>query len=329
MSASVNRSVRRAFSLVELLVVLAIIGLLIALLLPAVQKARESARRLSCKNNLKQFGLAIQMYTDTYSVYPIRACRPKGQPYEAWSAHARLLPYVDQEPLFVQIDWTQEFGKQPGIGATKLPIFVCPSEGTVKPHEADGRKFYPTSYGFNSGLWATFDPATNASAGVFGTNREVRIIRDGASNTLAMAEVKTFQPALVDGKNPNVPSAPVPASPGDIAAFGGTFTRTGHTAWVDGAVHQTGFTTTFGPNTSVPYTSGGKTVDVDFTSMREGAGPDPAAITFAAITSRSYHEGVVIVLLLDGSVRGAGNSIDLSIWRALGTGSDDDIVWDF
>lgn len=87
---------RRAFTLIELLVVIAIIAVLIALLLPAVQAAREAARRAQCVNNLKQLGLALHNYISTNDSLPPASC-PQRQNY---SAHARLLPYVEQNQIY-------------------------------------------------------------------------------------------------------------------------------------------------------------------------------------------------------------------------------------
>ncbi|HEX3727601.1 MAG TPA: H-X9-DG-CTERM domain-containing protein, partial [Pirellulales bacterium] len=85
-----------------------------------------------------------------------------------------------------------------------------------------------------------------------------------------------------------------------------------------GDVHETGFTTTFTPNTVVPYSdTTGITYDIDLTSMRDGE--SITAPTYAAVTARSYHPQVVNVLLLDGSVQALSDGVDQTVWRALGT----------
>ena len=100
---------RRGFTLIELLVVIAIIAILIALLLPAVQQAREAARRTQCKNNLKQFGLALHNYHDAFGFFaPSGPGLPNGHPNDTnprvgWQV--RILPYMDQAPLFNQLDF--------------------------------------------------------------------------------------------------------------------------------------------------------------------------------------------------------------------------------
>lgn len=106
--------IRRAFTLIELLVVIAIIALLIALLLPAVQQAREAARRTQCKNNLKQYGLALHNYSDVYGTLPIGGTEwnPNHTP-PTWQHPAgvgwqvRVLPFLEQGPLYNELDWGQ------------------------------------------------------------------------------------------------------------------------------------------------------------------------------------------------------------------------------
>jgi prepilin-type N-terminal cleavage/methylation domain-containing protein len=105
------RSRRKAFTLIELLVVIAIIAILIALLLPAVQQAREAARRTQCRNNLKQIGLALHNYHDTFNTLPIGvngSMFPAGWGVSFWTL---ILPYVDQAPLYNQFNF---LGQSPG-----------------------------------------------------------------------------------------------------------------------------------------------------------------------------------------------------------------------
>ena len=143
---SLHRS-RRGFTLIELLVVIAIIAILIALLLPAVQQARESARRTQCRNNMKQLGLAFWNYHDNHLTYPVNfAWRSApglgaGGPAIANTGHSWLtmsLPYIDQSPLYNQMNHNDTIGAPPLTLSTTnpnfvaaqmvIPAFLCPSD---------------------------------------------------------------------------------------------------------------------------------------------------------------------------------------------------------
>ena len=324
---------RRGFTLVELLVVIAIIGILIAILLPAVQAAREAARRMQCKNNLKQIALAMHVYHTAIGCFPPSICLPVGETLDGrgdWSIHARLLPYIEQGTLYEFMDFsvTYEsvmFGDKP-ISTVRIPTYLCPSEmhDQIRLNAAGEPFHWPLSYGMNMGVWFVYDPATGRGGeGVTYPNSHLRPrdFSDGLSATLCTAEVKAFTPYY---RNTTTAGPAVPSAPGDIAALciGGQaklgpklMQNTGHTEWVDGRVCHIGFTSIFPPNTEIPYQSGGLTYDIDFSSQKEGA--DITNPTYAAIPSRSYHPGVVNASMMDGSVRSFGDDTARSVWQSL------------
>lgn len=343
MSNCPSRLPRRAFSgftLVELLVVIAIIGVLIALLLPAVQQAREAARRMQCKNNLKQQGLALHNYVDTYGCLPMGATVDLSVSATAnngsWGVHGRILPFLEQGNLADIVDLTTAWDYQSGIDGLKISVFGCPSDpGSGRERDPGGGKvrLYPTTYGFNYGTWFVFDPASRRGGnGLFYPNSKLsfRDATDGSSNTLLGAEVKAWTPYYRNGGPSSTTMPNTIADAETIIASGDEFKNTGHTEWPDGRVHHTGVTMTMPPNAATGCSNGSTTFpECDFNSWQEGKDGNAGSPTYAIITSRSFHPGVVDVVMFDGSSRSISETIDLAIWRALGTRNGGEVLGEF
>jgi len=313
------------FTLVELLVVIAIIGTLVGLLLPAVQGAREAARRSQCSNNIKQMSLALLNYESAKKKYPPFCILPRTSTFDPFSAQVRLLPYLEQGNIANLIDVTGQvpFTAHPEVAQMRISQYMCPSEVNDKQRVTPTLIHYPINYCLNEGTWFIYDPVSDtAGDGAFAPNHSYKAtdMPDGLSKTLAIAECKAFQPNLWDSYTPATLNVAPPATPTALAAyFGGTFDFNGHTEWVEGDAHETGFTTTCTPNANVAYTNGGVSYSVDLTTSRDGE--STTAPTYAAVTARSYHQGVVIAAMMDGSVNPVADGVDLSVWRAAGTKS--------
>jgi prepilin-type N-terminal cleavage/methylation domain-containing protein len=206
---------RRGFTLVELLVVIAIIAILIGLLLPAVQQVREAAARTQCANNLKQIGLALHHYNDTYNerLPPLTDVTP-GIPQGTMlkSLFFYLLPFIEQNNLYNFYDPAQPFATYCSptqgtstVAATFVKTYLCPSDGTNGGRDTMLYNLWispapPPPYSGN--FWGYYATSNYAANGVlFGGNSASlpRSFGDGTSNTIVMAERLQICPTSFGG----------------------------------------------------------------------------------------------------------------------------------
>jgi prepilin-type N-terminal cleavage/methylation domain-containing protein/prepilin-type processing-associated H-X9-DG protein len=227
MSAQIRKTAPRrdgrGFTLIELLVVIAIIAVLIALLLPAVQSAREAARRAQCTNNMHQLGLALHNYLTTndaipgvYPVYP-DAQTSVSTTWGLWSPQAKLLPYMEQAPLYSAINFNRlnrnTDSANHSFAGTRIASFLCPSSPVAKGNVAcdalvksPGNNYFASvgaSLAFqiydgngppNGLFWVSSDismAAKNSGWPAQSYPINLRDITDGTSNTIAFGEWRT------------------------------------------------------------------------------------------------------------------------------------------
>jgi len=295
------------FTLVELLVVIAIIGILVALLLPAIQAAREAARRTQCINNLKQIGLALQNYHDTYQKFPIGNVvrfATNGTPYgDGWTWHARILPQLEQGTLYDQVYrvmGTDSGGRDSAEQLlarrdTVLTVFQCPSHPRGGVNTGSGK--YGSQVSTYNGVCGTtvfnddqLDEASDVGYkgnGMFFMNSDVRIadVTDGTTNTFIVAEV---QDDFKDGTD----------LPGSDR----------HYCFAEDSDNNP-------PTDITEYLVGMESND----PINANHQSSPGVYSNNGEYAGSYHPGGAQFLLVDGSTRFISDSIDMTTYMALGT----------
>ncbi len=257
---------RGAFTLVELLVVIAIIGVLIALLLPAVQAARESARAVHCRNNLKQIGLAVLNFHDTHGMFPTagkdfpNCCDSRVTEHYSWAYH--ILPFTEQQSLFDIVDGLEN----PELEEARIVLYVTPNPTYTCPSRSreELRGIWMSDYAGSTGLRHTLqEDSKREKTGVFMFPDlgpvKTRHVSDGLSNTLLVAEKQADLTGISSGFDDNEPYAN-PGWDADVLRDGGLqpqpdLQHIDGTSYRFGSAHPSGLIATLGDGSIhlIPY----------------------------------------------------------------------------
>jgi prepilin-type N-terminal cleavage/methylation domain-containing protein/prepilin-type processing-associated H-X9-DG protein len=301
---------RLGFTLVELLVVIAIIGILIALLLPAIQSARESARRMSCQNNLKQFSIAILMYHDVYKCYP-----PSGRTLMQSSGqislgmHFDVLPFIEEGNLKnaagASTNMTQLDATSAAMRAAQVTVFFCPTVSREDYNYTSGDWGVSTYYGLTgSGHTGHVRVLEHGHCGDIYTDGllfpdsdvNIKQVTDGTSHTLMLGERvyelrSFFSGAWWEGSTAQNPTK--------ICTYSARNLR-----WPIGTPDELGY---YVKDTFAPA---GK----------------PKTVLFNDLFLGSNHAGQIQAAFGDGHVSGVSKDIDFTLLKSLATRNGDETI---
>jgi prepilin-type N-terminal cleavage/methylation domain-containing protein len=312
------------FTLVELLVVIAIIGVLVALLLPAVQSAREAARRMKCTNHLKQFGIALHNYADTFKVFPNRRGGFGGVQANRISPFVQLLPYLEQNAMHNQIQAGDPANGVPPGGPrgdgnwvvwNKPPaVFRCPSDPGVLTRGANDSGH---NYILCVGDQVNFVNTSTNNRGMFTrlACRRFAEVTDGTSNTLLMSETCCNVPTG-NGGELGFPAAGVKTHMA-YARIGSNLTNSPQVCrtvvngrnYVDGTlIHgRRGIKWTDSPAALICFNSVFPPNGPACADTNSGSFGDQETLV---IPPTSYHPGGVVAVMTDGAVRFFSDNIN-------------------
>ena len=330
------RNVRRGFTLIELLVVIAIIAILVALLLPAVQQAREAARRSSCKNNLKQLGLALHNYHDVYNMFPPGSpvIPTGGASINVYaSAFTSLLAFIEEGNLKDLYNDEAPWERQAvAVAQTEISVFQCPSDSgpqvitiaamaslpTVVPQKTNfGALDYLLCKGSNHN-WCLNTSALGNTRGMFDWNTSVsfRDVTDGTSNTIAIGEGATGNNYRIceGAQNCQTPAAGNP-----------------YQAWIIPQISEAGFKGLLGGAFCSIYGSTAANLNKNPVTESFFANITTCTDNTAEFVSnfRSPHPGGGQFTLTDGSVRFLSENISQVVYDSLATIGGGEVVGEF
>ena len=316
MRRNTDRTPLQAFTIIELLVVIAIIAVLVALILPAVQASREAARRTQCVNNLKQVGLAINNYHSTAAVFPPGRTRSviDGQGH-CFGAFAQLLPQLEQGAVYNSINFDHSADRSPQnhtARATIIESFVCPTDFFKILRSGSA----PTSYMICTGT----DFPIARSDGVFFENSAITVadVIDGTAQTVCVSET-----IRSDDKQEN---SYITLKPDDLPLtdFQAQCTQNQITEnargarWIYGAPGNSMYNHRRPPN------------DRDWDCRGGGPQSNQTNRTWDAVShdiaARSRHTGGVHALFVDGHTDFVSDSVDRTIWQALGSRNGNELL---
>jgi prepilin-type N-terminal cleavage/methylation domain-containing protein len=353
----VSKRKRLAFTLVELLVVIAIIGILVALLLPAVQAAREAARRATCVNNLKQLGLAIQLYHDQKKELPpgarwydyrsdcVTNCTaanwgPQCCYRNHGTIHMLLLPFIEEQALYDRFNFKDPNGTDEQllpngmpIGSTLVAAFVCPSE---EPREATTVRSAGSST-LNPDLLRTYKLSNYAAS-----RGPTRHIDGGTQCTLTNTFNTQFGSLPVNGPAPPGDEIswkyPDTGPPTNWVQFGGPFSRASYPIKIKRITDGLSKTIYLGEvriGCSIHAAEGwawshsgngliSTLVPVNFDSCKESRTSGDCASTdwTGSLGFKSPHPGGAHVVMGDASVHFLPDAIDMLMYNRLGGKAD-------